>query len=163
MFKQIHLSKVHDLKYKRIVAKKKKTAFVYFFKTPLSFKTVIGVSIGMAALVAVNYTAIIQKTDSPAVFSKISQNELQNVLGTSLSIGEKPVPKNSSTANPVILYWLEVIKEKPFYRDAYHALAITSFNEHDCQATQYYVQKIQEIDPNYSEFKKLNTQLSSCY
>lgn len=145
------------------MAKKKKTVLFYFLQTPLSIKTVISVFVSVVSIVAINNAALAQKQGSPTVISRISQNDLQNVLGTSLMIGEKPQPTNSSTNNPTILYWLGVIKEKPLFRDAYIALSVASFNDHDCQATQYYLQKVQDIDPNYSDLLEMRQQFATCY
>lgn len=119
--------------------------------------------IAVVAIAAINAAAFTQEKSSTTTISRISQNDLQNVLGTTLSIGEKPIPQNISTNNPTILYWLGVIREKPHFRDAYIALAVESFNDHDCHGTQYYMQKIQELDPNYSNLPLLIQQFSTCY
>lgn len=74
--------------------------------------------------------------------------EEKNVLGTQTSIIE--MTEKSINSQKQILYWESVASDYPNFRDAYVQLATLSFNAGEQEKANHYIQKVLELDPNYS-------------
>lgn len=93
----------------------------------------------------------------------ISQTELLNVLGSSISLGDQPTPSdNPLLADPQAKYWYSVVKEKPTFRDAHLILAALAYNKYQCQIAQSHFATALSLDPNITGYESLKSALSHC-
>lgn len=145
------------------MAKKKTTAAHQLLHTPISLPMLGIFALIGTSLLSINLSLFLsQPTQTATIPATITQNVLQDVLGTSISIGERPQQKEILKNDPINKYWQEVINEKPDYRDAYIALAVISFNNKDCPNTKFYLDKAYDLDPDNLGIHELAPLLASC-
>ena len=146
------------------MAKKKTSALYQLLHMPISLPLVGMLGLIGTSLVSLNLSIFLNQPQKTSTFpSTISQYTLQNVLGTTISIGEQPKKNPDSVKNdPVITYWQTVLTSKPNYPDAYIALAVASFNNRDCSNTRFYLDKAHNLDPDNKKFQDLMPHLKTC-
>jgi hypothetical protein len=118
----------------------------------------------MFGIFYINLTAFSQQKPS-LILSKhdtITQTDLQNVLGTSISIGNPEKKISEDLNDPINKYWINTTNEKLNFRDGYVILAINAFNKRDCLHTKYYLDKAYALDPNNSSLKSLLPHIQNC-
>ncbi len=144
------------------MAKKKKSATEQLLHTPISLPLLGILALIGTSLVSLNISVLLgQPEKTTSTPTTISQNTLQNVLGTSISIGDTPKPQ-ALKDDPVSNYWQQIVKDKPSYRDGYITLAVTAFNKRNCQETRFYLDKAYDIDPDNQTLQELFPHLKSC-
>lgn len=140
---------------------KKNSAFHQLLFAPISLPVFSILALIGTSLISLNLSLFLRQPPPATVPTAISQNTLQNVLGTSFSIGDTP-KQQSITNDPTIHYWQEIVQEKDNYRDAYITLAISSFNKRNCHDTKFYLDRAYDVDPDSETLQELIPHLKSC-
>lgn len=146
------------------MAKKKKSPFQQLIKTPVSFKNVSLLIVGVSSIVWINMSTISRSYEKKRVkpIQTISQNQLQNVLGESISFGDAPTKDKNHNSDQITTYWQNILSIAPNYRDAYLILAVQSFNKHNCESTKWYMDKAITLDQNNPALPDLLKKMQKC-
>ena len=145
------------------MAKKKISTVERLIKTPFSTKNILTTLVAIIGLFYLNLSVFSRESILPVVESKtLSQSQLQNVLGTSISIGDKPKITPGTQKDQLTKYWLNVVTASPNYRDAYLILAVQSFNNHDCANAKWYLEQTTNLDSNNPLLPGLQEKMQTC-
>jgi hypothetical protein len=132
------------------MAKKKTPPLTRLLETPLSLKNLSFFVVLALALVGYNFyifASPLGSTPEPPA-KNLSQSDLMNVLGETISLGEKTEESQQELRkDPTAAYWYAILDEKPNYRDAYIMLSALAYNKHLCTLAQSYLSNALTIDP----------------
>lgn len=129
------------------MAKKKPTPLKQLLTTPLSPRAIIVfLFLGVSLL---GYNIYVFQTKPPSKSSQVvlSQTDLMNVLGNSISLGEQEENNDQLKNDPIGAYWSNILKEKPDFRDAHIILATIAYNKHLCTTAQSHLASALALDP----------------
>jgi radical SAM superfamily enzyme with C-terminal helix-hairpin-helix motif len=144
--------------------KKEKKNWQFYLKQPLSVKQILAVLAGITSLIAVNaYTFTITPARVEAVPAVVSQSDLMNVLGNTVTLGEEKKESYTTFFNkPEVASWQKIVEEKPEYPDAYLMIAILAYNDHNCQLAQSYISNASRLDPISQKIQEAKKVIERC-
>lgn len=84
------------------------------------------------------------------------QNSSKNVLGLATSVDTMltNLYQEEKSRRDQLAYWQTLVMEKPDYRDGYIMLAALSYEQSLFSNATSYIQKAQQLDPNYEIIQK---------
>ncbi len=130
--------------------------------TPVSLRRSISYVALFALISSINMYAFMNLPNQESIRA-VSQTDLMNVLGDSVTLGSQPeVQYASFYQKPEIAYWNELLKKTPDYRDAHLILATYAYNDHNCQLAQSHLFSARAIDPTYQYSDLIKPIIEEC-
>lgn len=146
------------------MAKKKLKTTKDNLLSPISLRLTLVLLLLLTSVIGINsyefmkFTPVVGKDTS-----LVSQNELMNVLGTNVVLGEDNKETYAPFMNkPEVTYWYNILSEKPDFRDAHVILASLAFNDHNCQLAKTHLTSAYAIDPTDQRLTLLEEQFKTC-
>lgn len=131
--------------------------------TPVSFKRAVTFFILFALLSGINMYAFLFFPDKRHKQDVMSQSDLMNVLGQTVTLGQTSKEEYAPFYNkPEVSYWYEILRQKPDFRDAHLMLATLAYNDHNCQLSQSHYSSAYTIDPTDPKIAQLKSTIEDC-
>jgi hypothetical protein len=143
------------------MAKKKQKNWRMHITKPLSLKKSLAGAAFLFTMLSINTAAFLQ-SPSKQILSSPPQETAQVLGQTTSKEQENQLAYAAFFQKTEVMYWLNIIKEKPAYPDAYRILAVLAYNDHNCQLAQQYISTAILLNPADRALQELQTHITSC-
>jgi hypothetical protein len=109
----------------------------------------------MIALIASNLLISSKATPQLDEIARSIEHQEPDVLGQKTNIGEI----EPRTLNQQYDRWVQIVGERPLYRDGHFMLALLAFRMNNMMRAKEHLQRVKLLDPNYSGIAKLEPYL----